>query len=64
MTAHPVDPDRTDAIDAEKAATEAAALAEYRRTHSADGYPLGSPEYPNNREGRRALARTWKRANR
>lgn len=34
---------------------------EYERTHSLEGYPLGSPQYPDNREGRRALARTWKR---
>jgi hypothetical protein len=33
--------------------------AEYRLTHSRDGYPLGSAEYPDNREGRRKLARTW-----
>lgn len=37
---------------------------EYRRTHSRDGYGLGSAQYPDNREGRRALARTWKRADR
>ncbi len=34
----------------------------YRATHSRDGYPLGSPGYPDNREGRRRLARSWKRA--
>jgi hypothetical protein len=47
-----------------KAEAEHKALEKYRRTHSADGYPLGSAEYPNNRQGRRALARTWKRVNR
>ena len=47
-----------------KAEAERKAIEEYRRTHSADGHPLGSAAYPNNREGRRALARTWKRANR
>ena len=36
----------------------------YRQTHSRDGYPLGSLDYPDNREGRRRLARTWKRAGR
>lgn len=35
--------------------------AEYRATHSRDGYALGSPQYPDNRAGRRAMARTWKR---
>lgn len=35
--------------------------AEYRRLHSRDGYLLGSARYPDNREGRRALARTWRR---
>ena len=34
--------------------------AEYRLTHSRDGYGLGSPQYPDNREGRRKLARTWR----
>lgn len=34
---------------------------EYRRTHSLSGSMLGSPQYPDNREGRRRLARTWKR---
>lgn len=33
---------------------------EYMRTHSRDGYGLGSPQYPDNREGRRKLARTWR----
>ena len=49
---------------AEKRELEAEVQAEYRRTHSRDGYALGGPEYPGNREGRRALARTWKRARR
>ena len=35
--------------------------AEYRRTHTYDGYGLGSAEYPDNREGRRKLAHTWRR---
>lgn len=47
-----------------KAHVSREAEAEYRRTHSADGYPLGSAEYPDNRVGRRALARTWKRRKR
>lgn len=33
---------------------------EYRRTHARDGHVLGSTEYPDNREGRRKLARTWR----
>ena len=53
-------PERDDA----KAEAERQALAEYRRTHSRDGYALGTPDYPDNREGRRRLARTWKRAGR
>ncbi len=44
----------------EKSEAHAAARAEYRRTHSRSGYALGSSEYPDNREGRRALARTWR----
>lgn len=35
--------------------------AQYRATHSRDGYALGSAQYPDNRAGRRAMARTWKR---
>ena len=31
----------------------------YRRTHGSDGYGLGSWKYPNNRQGRRAMARSW-----
>jgi len=46
---------------AEKAEYERERQAEYRRTHSREGSMLGSREYPDNREGRRALARTWKR---
>lgn len=53
--------DGYDVTPEQKAEAEAEARAAYRRTHSADGYALGSPEYPDNREGRRALARTWKR---
>ena len=34
--------------------------AEYRRTHAYNGDFLGSAEYPDNREGRRKLARTWR----
>lgn len=34
--------------------------AEYRRLHARNGDGLGSPEYPDNREGRRKLARTWR----
>ena len=49
-------------LDKERVLQEAE--AEYRRTHAADGYPLGSAQYPDNREGRRALARTWKRRKR
>ena len=33
---------------------------EYRRTHSSDGYSLGSSRYPNNRQGRRAIQRSWR----
>jgi hypothetical protein len=32
----------------------------YRQTHGADGHALGSAAYPNNREGRRALAKSWR----
>jgi hypothetical protein len=49
------------AVPDPKAEAERDALERYRATHSADGYALGSPEYPDNRQGRRALARTWKR---
>lgn len=49
---------------AEKAALEQEIQQAYRKTHSREGYALGSPEYPDNREGRRALARSWKRADR
>jgi len=35
--------------------------AEYRRLHARNGDALGSAEYPDNREGRRKLARTWRR---
>lgn len=34
----------------------------YRATHARDGQMLGSPAYPDNRAGRRALARSWKRS--
>jgi len=51
-------------VDDPKAEAERKALEEYRRTHSVDGRALGSPAYPDNRQGRRALARTWKRASR
>ena len=44
-----------------KEEAERQAREEYRRTHSANGHTLGSPAYPDNRQGRRALARTWKR---
>lgn len=37
-----------------------AANPQYRATHDPDGHMLGSRKYPNNREGRRALARTWR----
>lgn len=50
-------------VEHPKDRAEREAREEYRRTHSADGYALGSGQYPNNRQGRRALARTWKRAN-
>ena len=53
--------DKQAEISRAKSAAEEAAIADFRRTHSADGYPLGSVPYPDNREGRRALARTWKR---
>jgi len=33
---------------------------EYMLTHSRDGYALGSAKYPDNREGRRKLAHTWR----
>ena len=49
-----------DRRDAEKSEAEEISKAEYRRTHSRDGYALGSAEYPDNRQGRRALARTWR----
>lgn len=45
----------------QKSLDQAKAKRRYRETHSAEGYPLGSPEYPDNREGRRRLARSWKR---
>lgn len=41
-----------------------AVSAEYRATHGADGYRLGSSTYPNNRAGRRAMARTWRKRGR
>ena len=44
-----------------KSEAEREAIEEYRRTHGSDGYALGSWRYPDNREGRRALARSWKR---
>ena len=47
----------------DRSRTEREAQAAYRRTHSPDGHSLGSAKYPNNREGRRALARSWKRMN-
>ena len=45
----------------QKSLDQAKAKRLYRETHSSEGYPLGSPEYPDNREGRRRLARSWKR---
>ncbi len=33
---------------------------EYMLTHARDGHPLGSPEYPDNRAGRRKLAHSWR----
>ena len=54
----------TRATPEQKVEAERQAQAEYRKTHSRDGYALGSENYPNNREGRRRLARSWKRAQR
>lgn len=34
--------------------------ADYRRAYARDGTGLGTREYPNNREGRRKLARSWR----
>ncbi|NUO96771.1 MAG: hypothetical protein HOW59_02450 [Nonomuraea sp.] len=47
-------------VDDEKTTALREEQRRYRETHSRDGYPLGSPEYPDNRAGRRRLARTWR----
>lgn len=48
-------------LDNEKRLAWRRAEKAYRETHSRDGYGLGSEAYPDNREGRRALKRSWKR---
>lgn len=59
MTTDPT-PDAAAQVREAKRAGYAEAMAEYRKTHARDGCALGSPQYPNNRAGRRALARTWR----
>lgn len=49
----------TGPTDAEKRAVDEQAEKNYRATHGRDGGLLGV-HYPDNRVGRRAMARTWK----
>lgn len=46
--------------DAEKQAAREDAERKYRETHDRWGHALGTPELPNNREGRRRMARSWR----
>lgn len=44
----------------EKEYADLVAWEKYKTTHSSDGTGLGTPKYPDNRKGRRDMARTWK----